>query len=54
MLTASMLSLLFPFITQSVVDVGIGKSNMNFVVMLLIAQIVLMIGETANSFIGAG
>lgn len=51
MFTASMLSLLFPFITQSVVDVGIGNSNLNFVVMLLIAQIVLMIGETANSFV---
>src|SRR5699024_2231166 len=35
MLTASILSLILPFLTQSVVDKGIGTGNLSFVVMML-------------------
>ena len=51
MLTASMISLLLPFITQSVVDTGIGTGNLSFVVMLLLAQLMLTLGAMANNLI---
>ena len=51
MLTASVLSLILPFLTQSVVDTGIGTGNISFVVMILIAQVVLTLGQMANSLI---
>lgn len=53
MVTASVLSLILPFLTQSVVDVGIGSSNISFIVLILIAQLVLVIGQLANNLIRA-
>lgn len=50
-LTGSLLSLLFPFLTQAIVDVGIGNRDLSFIVMILIAQLVLMISQTAVGFI---
>ncbi len=50
-LTGSLLSLLFPFLTQSIVDIGITTSNLSFIVLVLIAQLVLIISQTAVSFI---
>lgn len=51
MLVTSIISLILPFITQSVVDTGIGTGNLPFVVMLLVAQLVLTIGQMANNLI---
>lgn len=51
MLTASVLSLILPFLTQSVVDKGIGTGNLPFVVMMLVAQVVLVLGQLANNLI---
>ena len=51
MIVGSILSLLFPFITQSVVDYGINGSDLHFVVMALIAQVILTFGQTANDLI---
>lgn len=51
MLTGSLISLIFPFITQSVVDFGINNNNLNFIVMALVAQLVLTFGQTANGLI---
>lgn len=51
MLTGSVISLIFPFLTQSVVDYGINNSNLNFVLMILIAQMMLVFGQTANDLI---
>lgn len=51
MLTASVISLLLPFITQSVVDTGISTGNLSFVVMLLVAQLMLTMGAMANNLI---
>ncbi|MDR1198010.1 MAG: peptidase domain-containing ABC transporter [Prevotellaceae bacterium] len=51
MLTGSVISLIFPFLTQSVVDIGIGTNNLNFIVVILVAQVMLTIGQTANSLI---
>lgn len=51
MLTASVISLILPFLTQAVVDKGIGMGNLSFVVMILIAQVVLVLGQMANNLI---
>lgn len=51
MLLDSVLSLILPFITQAIVDTGIGTNNLHFVVVMLIAQVALVLGMTANSFI---
>lgn len=51
MLIAAVLSLFLPFLTQSVVDVGIGTDNLPFVVTILIAQMVLTFGQLANNLI---
>jgi len=51
MLTASIISLIFPFLTQALVDTGIGNSNISFVVMVLVAQLILTLSQTANGFL---
>ena len=51
MLTGSIISLIFPFLTQSIVDYGIGNSDLAFVVMVLVAQMLLTLGQTANGMI---
>jgi ATP-binding cassette subfamily B protein len=49
--TGSILSLLFPFLTQAIVDVGITTNNLNFIVLVLVAQLVLTVSQTAVGFI---
>ena len=51
MLTGSIISLILPFLTQSVIDVGIGTSDLNFVIVILVAQVVLVLGQMANELI---
>ena len=51
LITASIISLIFPFLTQSLVDTGIGNSNLAFVVMVLIAQLILTLSQTANGLL---
>lgn len=51
MLTGSFVSMIFPFLTQSIVDYGIGNSDLNFIGMVLVAQLVLTFGQTANEMI---
>lgn len=51
LITGSLISLIFPFLTQSVVDTGIGNNDLNIVVVILVAQVVLTLGQTANDLI---
>ena len=51
LLTGSLVGMIFPFLTQSIVDFGIGNSDLNFIGMVLIAQLVLTFGQTANEMI---
>jgi ATP-binding cassette subfamily B protein len=51
LITASIISLIFPFLTQSLVDTGIGNSNLAFVVMVLVAQLILTLSQTANGLL---
>jgi ATP-binding cassette subfamily B protein len=47
LLAGSLLQLLFPFFTQSIVDIGIQNQDINFIYLILIAQILLFIGRTS-------
>ncbi len=47
LLAASMLQLIFPFLTQSIVDVGIKNQDLHFVYLVLFAQLALFIGRTS-------
>jgi len=47
LLAGSLLQLVFPFLTQSVVDVGIKNQDVHFVYLILFAQLFLFIGRTA-------
>ena len=51
LLAGSMLQLIFPFLTQSVVDVGIQNRNIQFIYIVLVAQLFLFFGKTALEFI---
>ena len=51
MLFGTLLQLIFPFFSQSIVDYGIGTSNLNFVTLILIAQLTLYAAQTAVEFI---
>lgn len=51
MLTGSIISMIFPFLTQSIVDYGINYSDLAFVTMVLVAQMVLTFGQLANEMI---
>ena len=45
LLVGSLLQLIFPFLTQSIVDVGIQNQDVNFIYLVLFAQIMLFIGR---------
>lgn len=45
------LGLIFPFLTQSMVDVGIRNSNLNFVVLILVAQCILSFTDMSIRFL---
>lgn len=47
LLVGSLLQLIFPFLTQSIVDVGIQNQDINFIYVVLIAQLMLFIGRTS-------
>jgi len=47
----SLLQLIFPFLTQSIVDYGISNQNLSFVTLILIAQLVLFTSQTIVEFI---
>lgn len=51
MLTASILQLIMPFLTQSLVDTGIRDSNLSFITLILIAQLVIFVAKLSVDFI---
>jgi ATP-binding cassette subfamily B protein len=51
LLAGSMLQLILPFLTQSVVDTGIQTRNINFIYLVLAAQVMLFIGRLSVDFI---
>ncbi|KAF2511513.1 peptidase domain-containing ABC transporter [Flavobacterium zhairuonense] len=51
LLAGSLLQLIFPFLTQSIVDIGIQNQNIQFVYLVLFAQLFLFIGKTGLELI---
>lgn len=51
LVAGSILQFAFPFLTQSIVDVGISNQNIGFINLILLAQLMLFIGRTAGDFI---
>lgn len=51
LLIASALQLVFPFLTQSIVDVGINTRNLQYIYIILFAQLFLFTGRTITEFI---
>ncbi|CAM1358118.1 peptidase domain-containing ABC transporter [Tenacibaculum xiamenense] len=51
LLAGSLLQLILPFLTQSVVDVGIKNQDINFVYLILFAQLFLFLGKASLEII---
>ena len=51
MLVISVLQLIFPFLTQALVDVGIRDGNISFITLILIAQLVVFVARLSVEFI---
>jgi ABC-type bacteriocin/lantibiotic exporters, contain an N-terminal double-glycine peptidase domain len=51
MIIGSIFALIFPFLTQAVVDQGIGNNNLSFITLILIAQLVLSVTQMGMNFI---
>lgn len=51
MIVASCLNIVLTFTTQSIVDVGVSTGQISFVVTMLVAQMVIIIGQLANDLI---
>lgn len=47
----SMLQLVFPYLAQSIVDTGINTNNLNFIQIVLTAQLMLLFSQTMVEFI---
>lgn len=51
LITSSILQLIFPFLTQSIVDIGIKNQDIHFIYLILFAQLTLFICKTAIEII---
>lgn len=51
MLIASLLQLVFPFLTQALVDVGIRGRSINFIILILAAQLVISVSQLVVEFL---
>lgn len=51
MITASILQLILPFLTQSLVDTGIRDNNLNFITLILVSQLVIFVAKLSVDFI---
>lgn len=51
LLFGSVLSLIFPFLTQSIVDVGIFNKDLSFIYLILLGQLMLFLGRMSLDYI---
>lgn len=51
MIVVSLLQLIFPFLTQSLVDVGIRDGNLSFITLILVSQLVISVSQLSVEFI---
>lgn len=53
MVITMVLQTIFPFFTQAIVDKGIKNSNIHFIYLVLLAQLLLVLGKTVVEFLRA-
>lgn len=51
LIIGSSIQLIFPYLTQSIVDTGISTQNLNFIQIILTAQLMLLFSQTVIEFI---
>lgn len=51
MFAISLLQLILPFLTQALVDIGVRDGNLNFITLVLIAQLVISVSQLSVEFI---
>jgi ATP-binding cassette subfamily B protein len=51
LLIGTVLQLIFPYLTQSIVDTGINTQNLNFITIILAAQLMLLFSQAIVEFI---
>ncbi|MDG5492529.1 peptidase domain-containing ABC transporter [Psychroserpens sp. SPM9] len=51
LLAGSLLQLVLPFLTQSIVDIGIQNQDLNFIYLILFAQLALFVGKASLEII---
>jgi ATP-binding cassette subfamily B protein len=51
LLVTSLFQLIFPFLTQSIVDTGINTQNLQYITIVLLAQLMLVFSRTVIDFI---
>jgi ATP-binding cassette, subfamily B, bacterial len=51
MLVISILQLIFPFLTQSIVDVGVSNGDIGFIKLVLVAQLVIFVSRLSVEYI---
>ncbi len=51
LLAGSLLQLIFPFLTQSIVDIGVQNSDLHFIYLVLFAQLMLFFGRISIEII---
>ena len=51
MIVCSLLQLIFPFLTQAMVDWGIGEKNLSLITLILIAQLTLFLAQLSVGYI---
>jgi ATP-binding cassette, subfamily B, bacterial len=51
LMAGSLIQLILPFLTQSIIDIGINTRNVNFIYLILAGQLMLFIGRTSIDLI---
>lgn len=51
MLIGCVVSVIFPYLTKAVVDIGIENSDLSFITLILIAELALLMGQVTNNII---
>jgi hypothetical protein len=51
LLVGCILEIILPFLTQSIVDIGINKQDINLIFLILLGELMIIIGKTAIDFI---
>lgn len=50
LIVGSIFQLIFPFLTQSIVDIGVLNKDIDFIYLVLVAQLILFTGQFASDF----